>query len=100
MDGHHSSKEIMHGTHEYAAEYDPEICGRTVGCTCNGSEDRTETCDIEELDHKDFPRRDRRKVHTISLFVSRSLSRRIHIEIALNNLSVNEIACNKKQDSN
>ena len=90
----------MDSTHENASEHNPEICSRTICGTGNCTEDRAKAGNIEELDYKDFPCRNRCKVNTISLFIRRSLSRRVYIKIALDYLSIYEIACNQKQDSN
>ena len=55
----------MHGSCEDTPEDNPQISHRSVPGTHNSTEDRTRSCNVEELNHEDFPTRQYHKVDPI-----------------------------------
>ena len=90
----------MDSTHENTAQDYPYICCRAISRTCDGTEDGSESGNIKELDDEHLPCRHWSIIDSVSHFVSRSLSGRIHIKILGNEPAIYEIGRYKQQDSN
>ena len=88
----------MHRTHEDASHDNPYICSRSISRSRHGTEDWSQTGDVQELDDKDLPCRHRVIVNTVRHLIGRGLSCRIRSKKPLYNLSVYEICCNQQQD--
>ncbi len=84
----------MDGSGENTAEYNPQIGHRTELGTHDGTEDRTRTRNIQELDHENLPTGEDDIVHTVGLCQSwsRTVVRRKHTlhETAVEQVSNNE----------
>ena len=63
----HAREIVVHGAGEDTAEHNPQISHRTELRTHNGTEDRTCTGNVQELNHEDFPRRENNVIETIGL---------------------------------
>ena len=56
----------MSSTRKDTSQDNPQICHRTELGTHDGTEDRTRSRNVEELNHKDFPRWQDYVVNTVS----------------------------------
>ena len=57
----------MHRTGKDTTQNYPKISYGTIPCTHDGTEDRTSTCNIEKLNHKNLPTWQYEEVNSISL---------------------------------
>jgi len=89
----------MSRTHEDTADDYPYISCRAVGRTHDGAENGAETGYIEELDDEYLPGGHRLVVDAVFHGHCRRRTLRICSEISFHELSVKEIACQKKQDT-
>ena len=64
----------MDSTGKYAADYNPEIGCRTIGCTHDCSEDRSKSGYIKELDYEDLPCGHRLIIDSVLEFIGRGLA--------------------------
>ena len=82
----------MDATCKDGSEYDPEIgAGSELG-THDGTEYRTQTCDVKELDHVGFPCRHCNIVNAVGHTLGRHFTVGISPEKTLNEFSVEHIA--------
>ena len=70
----------MYTSGEDRTEHDPQEGRRTVENTHDGTEDWTQTRDIQELHQKNTPRSHRNKVHSVCLRQCRCLTIRLNPE--------------------
>ena len=63
----HTRQIVVRGAGKDTAEDDPQISHRTELRTHDGTEDRTSTGNVQELNHEDFPRRENNVIETIGL---------------------------------
>ena len=94
----HSCKIVVHRPGKNTTEHYPQIGCRTEFRSHDCTEDRSQACDIQELYHKDFPRRQRDIVHPVGFGNSRSLAV-VRSEYVFYKASVDEITCNQRQQA-
>ena len=85
----------MDGTGEDAAQDDPQIGGRAEFRAHDGPEDGAGACNVQELDHEDFPGWHRDEIHSVGLGNGRGLPGGIGSEYAFDEGPVEEIAENE-----
>ena len=74
---HDARQEVVHRTHEDAAQRDPQKSHGTERCSQNRAEDRTRTGDVEQLDQKDPPARHGHVVYAVEERFARYAAGRI-----------------------
>ena len=93
-------EEVVDGSGEDCAEDNPEVgCGAEL-CSHDGSEDGTETGDVEELNHEDFPRGKGDVVDSVSHCQGRCLACGVGTEKCVDVSAVDQIADYEDQQCN
>ena len=82
----------MDSTHEDATKDNPQVGGRTKENTHDGTEDRTRSGDVQELNQIDAPRGHRDIIGTVLQAVRGSLTLRLRTKRALYKTAVKEVA--------
>ncbi len=96
--GQHPGQVIVYRTGKDTTQHDPQERGGSELRPHNGAEDRSQSGDVQKLDHKDFPGRHRDIIHAVLMCVGRSLPFGIYAENTFNECTVDEITydeCNK-----
>ena len=89
----------MHRPGKDTPEDNPKERGRTEFSPHDSTEDRSQTRNIQELNHEYLPRRHRDVVHAILKCVSRRRTLRVNTENTLDKLAVNEVTNDKSQEA-
>ena len=97
--GEHAADVVVHGTSEDTSQHNPEICRWTEPHTHDGSEDRSCSGDVQELNHEDTPRWQHHVVNLVRLADGRGLAV-VGTEDAFGHPAVNHIAQKKGNDTN
>ena len=85
----------MHCTRKDGAQHNPKVGSRAKLRTHDGAVDGTQTCDVQELNHKYLPGRHGNVIHTILTGKTGSLAIRVRLHNGGNKLAVKQIAQNQ-----
>ena len=92
----HARHIVVHAARENRAENDPEVDARSPKRPLQSAENRSETSDIQKLDHEDLPRRQRNVIHAVIVHqCRRRLVRRR--ENHIDNPAVDDVAQNQSE---
>ena len=91
---HHTGKIIMYTTSKNCSQYDPEVNRWSPECTTQSPKNRSQPCNIEQLDKEYLPGGKRNIIHPIIMKYRRSLAIR-RTEYTVNQCAVYHIACNQ-----
>ena len=94
----HAGQVVMHAASEDGTKDDPEIDARAPDGAAEGTEDRAEACDVQELDHEDLPCRQRDVVDAVVMTNGRRGPVR-RAEDMLDDLAIGEIAYDECTES-
>ena len=86
----------MYGTGENSTERDPQIYNRSPESALKGTEDRAETCDVQQLDEEQLPLRHNNVIDAIVDRYSGCIAI-IRSENVVNKLAVGEITADQYQ---
>ena len=92
----HTREKVVRGAHKNAAHYNPQIGHRSVGGPHNGAEYRTQSGNIEKLNHVHAPRLQLLIVDTVGKTLNRRVALGRHTEIALHKAPIGKIARHKQ----
>ena len=71
---HHAAQVVVNRTSKNASKHYPQVACGTKPCAHYGAKDRTRAGNVQELNHKHFPRGHGNVVHTVGMSNSGSLS--------------------------
>ena len=91
-----SRHEIVHRTHEDAAEGDPQEGYGAVSRSQHGPEDRAQAGNVEQLDQKDPPARQGNVIHTVVKTFARSFCRGVDFDQFFQIAAINKIRTDKQ----
>ena len=96
-DGQHAGQVVVRRAGENAPQHDPQIGRRAELRPHDGPEYRSQSCNVQKLNHKDFPRRHRDIIHPVRFCHRRRRTRGVRSENALHDSSVDEITGNQRR---
>ena len=92
----HTRQIVVNSTGKYTTQHNPQIRSHTEFGSHNSTKDRSQTCYVQKLNHKDFPTGKRHIVYSVGFRQSRSLTV-VRTKNPFYKMTVNEIACNKSK---
>ena len=95
----HAREVVVDGPREDAAQHNPEERGSSEFSTHDGTKDRTQPGNVEELNHKDLPGGKRHEIHTVLFREGGCLSIDFNAKGTLNERTVDKIAGYQSQQA-
>ena len=96
--GEHTGQIVMHGSRKDASQHNPQIRSRAELGTHDGTEDGTQSRNVEELNHEYLPSGHRDIVHSVGLGQGGRLAV-IRTEDPLHDTTVEKITGNQRQQT-
>ena len=95
-DAHHRGQIVVNCTRKDTAEHNPQVGCRSELGTHDGTEDGTQTCNVEELDHVDLPSGHGDIVDAVLLGVGRRFAILFRMKHSADKAAIGEIADNQR----